>query len=419
MSAVIALLVTCEDQADTPDGATISGIRPNTSSPETSTHLTIQTRGYFPVAYRNLSCGETAIDLDSTVRAFIVANGKSVDVDNEQKVDRVSFATQEVWVSLDEFKGEVDVEYTVILSLPSGEDIRETLILWPSEKSDSESLENDTDSDSDQTKTLRIQAECAFGANQGDCNGVVEGDYLDMVSAFGLGRVPRCNNANCQVVVHLMPGTWLMYEQIDFNGYNSLTLKVASNQPSGKITFLLDDPLAGTEIASIDPYNSSLTVFHTVSSDLVEVTGVHNLYVTGSFGVAPLASGNLDWLELSTRTFAELNEDLLECQLEEDCYNGCWECAIGGYCAMQEDTCLYNPECQAIYDCLDNRCNRRQNSVSWDCYGDCFDRHPKGRDDFVALRRCVMCDACPKSCFNDFNCFDDENFRSTFGAPEY
>ncbi len=70
----------------------------------------------------------------------------------------------------------------------------------------------------------------------------------------------------------------------------------------------------------------------------------------------------------------------------------CQTCALNGPCAAQAATCVANPECVPLIDCV-NACAGDQ-----PCIDACIAAHQSGLDDALAAVQCVNDDTCPALC---------------------
>ena len=85
------------------------------------------------------------------------------------------------------------------------------------------------------------------------------------------------------------------------------------------------------------------------------------------------------------------------CDNQGDC-GACTSCAWYGPCDAYAEDCLGNAECVAIIECYQ--------SCNFDCNNTCWDPHPQGHADYLAVSICIYCD----------NCFVDCD-SATFGCP--
>ncbi len=154
--------------------------------------------------------------------------------------------------------------------------------------------DTDTDSDAD-LQPLRIEAECAWGADVGDCNGAVEGGTnAALPGRDGADSIPLLKEGD-HVVGYFYAASWLAFPGIDLSGYTHVAAWVASTATGGSFQIRLDSP-GGEVIGTISvPNTGSWTTFHRAEAVLSEVTGVHTVYVVSADNGT--YNGDMDWIE--------------------------------------------------------------------------------------------------------------------------
>ncbi|MDI1483613.1 hypothetical protein [Polyangium sp. y55x31] len=78
------------------------------------------------------------------------------------------------------------------------------------------------------------------------------------------------------------------------------------------------------------------------------------------------------------------------CDGTGDC-NKCATCADQGACSALLDTCLANPDCVGLSDCL-SPCSDQT------CVDDCYSTYPGGDSDLFAYQSCLICSECYDDC---------------------
>ncbi|MBN2803033.1 MAG: carbohydrate-binding protein, partial [Deltaproteobacteria bacterium] len=136
-----------------------------------------------------------------------------------------------------------------------------------------------TDSGSINTlQPLRIEAECGFGADKGDCDGKVDGTNSNLPGQDGADTIPLLKEGEL-VVGYFYAGSWLAFPDIDLTGYTTVTASVASAQTGGSFEIRLDAP-DGELVATIEvPNTGSWETFESAEADLSSVTGIHTVYL--------------------------------------------------------------------------------------------------------------------------------------------
>ncbi len=156
--------------------------------------------------------------------------------------------------------------------------------------------DTDTDSDSDaDLQPLRIEAECAWGSDVGDCNGAVEGGTnANLPGQDGADSIPLLKDGE-QIVGYFYAASWLAFPGIDLTGYTNVAAYVASDHAGGSFEVRLDDA-AGELIGTISvPNTGSWTTFQRAEATLTAVTGVHTVYLVSADNGT--YNGDLDWIE--------------------------------------------------------------------------------------------------------------------------
>lgn len=85
------------------------------------------------------------------------------------------------------------------------------------------------------------------------------------------------------------------------------------------------------------------------------------------------------------------------CDLENNSCDSCQSCAVNDTCAELGVRCFQNAACEAIFECTST------GASLWDC----AKMFPSGADDYVALGKCLFCDACPSNCQDTGWCSTD------------
>lgn len=132
-------------------------------------------------------------------------------------------------------------------------------------------------------ETLRIQAECAFGAMTGDCSGQA-----------GSNMGPMLEDADTKVG-YFDTGMWLSYSGVDLSGFTKLTFRYAKEALAGTIEVRLGSS-TGTLLGTFTPaLTGSWTDYQEASITFEAATGSQDVYLV-STGDGVL---NLDWIEFS------------------------------------------------------------------------------------------------------------------------
>ena len=69
-------------------------------------------------------------------------------------------------------------------------------------------------------------------------------------------------------------------------------------------------------------------------------------------------------------------------------------------CGAQTDACVKNQECVALYDCVSN-CKDSKDDA---CFEQCTTDHPPGRNDLGGLVHCIVCQVCYGTCAGADSC---------------
>jgi len=153
--------------------------------------------------------------------------------------------------------------------------------------------DGDSDGDSD-IPPLRIEAECAFGAQMGDCNGAVDGTNANLPGQDGADSIPLLKEGE-QVVGYFYAGSWLAFPDIDLTGYTHVAANVASAQAGGSMEIRLDAP-DGTLVGTLTvPNTGSWETFARTEAALSAVDGVHTVYLVSADNGT--YNGDVDWIE--------------------------------------------------------------------------------------------------------------------------
>lgn len=75
------------------------------------------------------------------------------------------------------------------------------------------------------------------------------------------------------------------------------------------------------------------------------------------------------------------------CDQETGSCDACQSCATADNCSEVLNRCWQNQACSSMVDCT-------KTESLWDC----AQKFPSGADDYVALGKCLFCDACPSNC---------------------
>ena len=335
--------------------------------------------------------GETDSDTDS-------ADSAETDVSSDSSTHTGDSETGSVGEVADTATGVMESDSATAVAVDTGsadtDSVDSGFVDTDSADTDSADTDSaDTDTGFDAT-ALHIEAECAFGAWQGDCNGAYEGNHSREYNSLAGAYVPSCDSSICQMVVYMYPGAWIAFLLIDFTEMNTITLRVASTESSGSLVLRLDDDEFGEEIATLETWSGGWVAFREVEASIENVTGVHTLYIVGGDdGTGPNA--NIDWLELSP---TRMQQETDSCESHDDCYDACWDCAIENGCAEEEAACRANADCASIYNCIDIQCaNQVYAAYTW-CVTTCMNQNSAGYDAFGAVRECVVCDVCAAGC---------------------
>ena len=246
----------------------------------------------------------------------------------------------------------------------------------------------------------RVEAECAFGAYEGDCKGVTTGDYsTDVIDPLERISVPICDDDG-KIVLYMDPDAWFSLENVDFTPYNMLAIRIANKKTNATINFYVDSIALTNKIGSINGhYTGSWDIFEIQTIDIGAVTGVHDLFVVGGINNYDQGNGNIDWVEL----YSEGSIDV--CASVTDCYNGqCWACANVGPCHEEYLTCQNNDACVEANACVESDCIDLDDPGA--CVTDCLNTHPGASTDYLNYRTCVMCDVCTAGCGAESNCIE-------------
>jgi len=156
--------------------------------------------------------------------------------------------------------------------------------------------DSDSDSDSDaDLPPLRIEAECAFGADMGDCNGAVEeGFNAALPGQDGADSIPLLKEGE-QVVGYFYAASWLAFPGIDLTGYTHVAAYVARDGTGGSFEVRLD-AADGELVGTISvPDTGAWTAFQRAEATLTAVSGVHTVYLVSADNGT--YNGDVDWIE--------------------------------------------------------------------------------------------------------------------------
>ena len=156
--------------------------------------------------------------------------------------------------------------------------------------------DTDTDSDSDaDLQPLRIEAECAWGSDVGDCNGAVEGgSNAALPGQDGADSIPLLKEGD-QVVGYFYAASWLAFPGIDLSGYTHAAAYVARDGTGGSFELRLD-AADGELVATLSVHDTGgWSTFQRVEAALTPVSGVHTVYVVSADNGT--YNGDLDWIE--------------------------------------------------------------------------------------------------------------------------
>jgi hypothetical protein len=190
-------------------------------------------------------------------------------------------------------------------------------------------------------RSVYIEAECAYGADTGDCRGCINGSQ----SGTMLGT-PNTT------IGYFDGGDFLMYEAIDLTDLNTVRVRYAT-QNTGEISFAID-ARDGTQIASWAPEpTGSWTTFADASIPIQPLTGAHDLYLVGVGSTEGIV--NLDFLIAGA------------CQ--PDCTGrSCGPDGCGGECGScsEPSFCSTGGQCEpCVPDCAGRACG--DDSCSGSC----------------------------------------------------
>ncbi len=197
--------------------------------------------------------------------------------------------------------------------VPPLEDIVDTDSHAPAADSDT-----DTTSDTNSvTPPLHIEAECAFGADRGDCNGAVEGFNAELPGEGDADHIPMLKEGEL-AVGYLLAGSWLAFPDVDLTGYTHVAAAVASENTGGAFDLRLDTP-DGTRIGTISvPDTDSWESFERVETAISAVDGVHTIYLVSADNGT--YNGDVDWIEFFVSDIP-VDTDVLPCRNGTICAN--------------------------------------------------------------------------------------------------
>jgi hypothetical protein len=135
-------------------------------------------------------------------------------------------------------------------------------------------------------QTQRIEAECAFGAQAGNCKGTLGGQQ---------GAQPENNSTDAS---YLEAGDYLYYEGVVMTGITTLQIHYAKGQDGGSVEAHLDSA-TGPLLATVTPNaTGSWSTWSDASATLsTTATGAHTLYLVFKGGNGGIL--NLDWFQVS------------------------------------------------------------------------------------------------------------------------
>ncbi|MBN2804112.1 MAG: carbohydrate-binding protein, partial [Deltaproteobacteria bacterium] len=136
---------------------------------------------------------------------------------------------------------------------------------------------------------LIIQAECAFGANTGDCGG----------SYGGTQSGTTLENSDT-TVGYIENQDYLSYSKVDLTGFDKITFKYAKDLAGGTVEIHLGS-VSGTKIGTFVPsLTGGWTTFSTGSVNISGTSGVYDIYLVALYS-ADSTQGvlNIDYIELS------------------------------------------------------------------------------------------------------------------------
>jgi hypothetical protein len=133
--------------------------------------------------------------------------------------------------------------------------------------------------------TQHIEAECAFGATKGKCNGTTGGQ-----------QGAQLEDADADVGF-IEGGDFLFYDGVATDGITTLQVHYAKGVDGGKFEVRLDSA-TGTLIGTWTPTSTGAwTVWSDATVALSAAAGTHTIYLVAGGSTAGIA--NIDWLELS------------------------------------------------------------------------------------------------------------------------
>lgn len=133
--------------------------------------------------------------------------------------------------------------------------------------------------------TQHIEAECAFGATTGNCQGTTGGQTGTQTENAGT------------TVGYIEGGDQLYYTGITMDGIKSLQVHYAKGVAGGSIEVRLDSA-TGTLLGSWSPtMTADWTTWSDATVSLTAATGKHTLYLVATGSTSGIVS--LDWFELS------------------------------------------------------------------------------------------------------------------------
>jgi hypothetical protein len=138
---------------------------------------------------------------------------------------------------------------------------------------------------SDAVSLQHIEAECAFGASTGSCQGTSGGQ---------LGTETENDGTT---VGYIEEGDQLWYSGVVMDGITTLTLRYAKGVDGGSVEVRLDSA-TGTRLGTISPSTTGdWNTWAEATVSLSAATGTHDLYLVMTGSTSGILS--LDWLELS------------------------------------------------------------------------------------------------------------------------
>ncbi|MBN2715732.1 MAG: carbohydrate-binding protein, partial [Deltaproteobacteria bacterium] len=289
-------LATC--QTDDTGGARIkleAPLRVDVNGPYS---ITVEVNGLNPQVQRNISCnGDSVVILGSYSLQMRLngGNGKWIDMPDAE----ADFYAGTVTATIPE-KRQTALRpmqrYDLQLVSPNGQkNIRPRAILIVGTY-----LDSDTGEDSQPyVFDPHIEAECVFGSDTGDCNGMQEGfASTDVIDVSATRYAPGCES-DCTIVVDMIPDAYVAYNKIYLDGVKAINIRYAGDASKGYFDFVLDDKDTGDLIGSMNTYTSGLDTWRTQSVPIPEYTGAHILYIIGGADVDDFEdNGHIDWIEL-------------------------------------------------------------------------------------------------------------------------